>query len=125
MPCSAICRTCTISWRMTASRSPASGEIQMRRPRVRATTAPRKGRSHQGNPTRIEAPPAARLESRLMRKIFVFLALLPAALFAQQQDFSKVQMKVTKITDSVYMLTGAGGNIGVCVGEDGIVIVDD
>ena len=55
----------------------------------------------------------------------LIFALFPLALFAQQQDFSKVQMKVTRITDSVYMLTGAGGNIGVCVGEDGIVIVDD
>src|SRR5204863_10133458 len=26
---------------------------------------------------------------------------------------------------SIYMLQGAGGNIGVCAGDDGIVIVDD
>src|SRR5262245_9106780 len=42
-----------------------------------------------------------------------------------QQDFSKVQIKVTKVAGSVYMLEGSGGNIGACVGEDGIVIVDD
>ena len=34
-------------------------------------------------------------------------------------------MKVVKITDHVYMLQGAGGNIGVSVGDDGIVIIDD
>ncbi len=46
--------------------------------------------------------------------------------FAQgDQDFSKVQIKVTKVSGSVYMLEGAGGNIAASVGEDGIVIVDD
>jgi glyoxylase-like metal-dependent hydrolase (beta-lactamase superfamily II) len=61
-----------------------------------------------------------------MRKFLVILAVsLAASAFAQQQDFSKVQMKVIKITDHVYMLQGAGGNIGVSVGDDGIVIVDD
>src|SRR5258708_37452358 len=42
-----------------------------------------------------------------------------------QQDFSKVEIKVNKVAGSVYMLEGSGGNIGVCVGDDGIVIVDD
>src|SRR5687768_16802086 len=62
-----------------------------------------------------------------MRKFF-----LPALVIfcitlslAQQQDFSKVEIKVTKITGMIYMLEGSGGNIGVSVGDDGIVIVDD
>src|SRR4051812_17789648 len=42
-----------------------------------------------------------------------------------QQDYSKVDIKVTKVAGSVYMLEGSGGNIGVCAGDDGIVIVDD
>jgi glyoxylase-like metal-dependent hydrolase (beta-lactamase superfamily II) len=63
-----------------------------------------------------------------MRNAFVvaaglFLAVGIAA--SQDQDFSKVEMKVTKVAGSVYMLQGAGGNIGASVGEDGIVIVDD
>jgi len=44
---------------------------------------------------------------------------------AQDRDFSKVQMKVSKVSGNVYMLEGAGGNIGVSVGDDGIVVVDD
>src|SRR5216683_8015019 len=44
---------------------------------------------------------------------------------AQDEDFTKVQMKVTKVAGRVYMLEGAGGNIGASVGDDGIVIVDD
>jgi cyclase len=43
----------------------------------------------------------------------------------QDQDFSKVEIKATKVAGSVYMLEGAGGNIGVSVGPDGILIVDD
>jgi glyoxylase-like metal-dependent hydrolase (beta-lactamase superfamily II) len=44
---------------------------------------------------------------------------------AQQQDFSKVTIKTTKLTENLYMLEGAGGNIGVSVGEDGVIVVDD
>jgi cyclase len=59
------------------------------------------------------------------------LLMAPALIFfvlgiaAQGQDFSKVQIKVQKVSGSVYMLEGAGGNIGVSVGDDGIVLVDD
>ena len=44
---------------------------------------------------------------------------------AQPQDFSKVEIKATKVAGTVYMLEGSGGNIGVSIGDDGIVIVDD
>jgi glyoxylase-like metal-dependent hydrolase (beta-lactamase superfamily II) len=63
-----------------------------------------------------------------MRKaalLFVVLLLACQYSLSQDQDFSKVQMKVTKVNGNVYMLEGAGGNIGASVGEDGIVIVDD
>lgn len=62
-----------------------------------------------------------------MKRLFAFAAMLVcAAAFAQQQqDFSKVEIKVQKVQGTVYMLTGSGGNIGVSVGDDGIVIVDD
>src|SRR5215210_3590500 len=42
-----------------------------------------------------------------------------------QNDFSKVEIKTTKVAGSVYMLEGAGGNIGVSAGPDGVLIVDD
>jgi glyoxylase-like metal-dependent hydrolase (beta-lactamase superfamily II) len=63
-----------------------------------------------------------------MRKAALLLSvwlLTSAWAIAQDQDFSKVQIKVTKVAGNVYMLQGAGGNIGASVGEDGIVIVDD
>ena len=42
-----------------------------------------------------------------------------------RQDFSKVEIKVTKVAGNVYMLEGAGGNIGVTAGPDGLLMVDD
>src|SRR4051794_22679340 len=57
--------------------------------------------------------------------LFTFSLFLAVGVVAQQQDFSKVEIKVHPVAGSVYMLEGAGGNIGVSVGEDGIVIVDD
>jgi cyclase len=62
-----------------------------------------------------------------MRKLsLIAFLLLPGLAFAQQEpDFSKVQIKVTKVSGNIYMLEGEGGNIAASVGEDGIVIVDD
>jgi len=53
------------------------------------------------------------------------IALAGAAVSAQQQDFSKVEIKTTKVAGNVYMLEGSGGNIGVSAGPDGLLIVDD
>jgi len=51
----------------------------------------------------------------------IFLALTSRA----QDDLSKVEIKATKISGNIFMLEGSGGNIGVSVGNDGILIVDD
>jgi len=63
----------------------------------------------------------------MRRTHLLFAACLFSAILstAQNQDFSKVQMKVTKVAGNVYMIEGSGGNIGASVGDDGIVIVDD
>src|SRR5204862_5127790 len=63
-----------------------------------------------------------------MRKLYLnVLAISCVCVFVsgQDQDFGKVQMKVSKVAGNVYMLEGAGGNIGASVGDNGIVIVDD
>lgn len=64
-----------------------------------------------------------------MKRRFIMIAtailIFAGMAGAQNQDFSKVQIKVSKVAGSVYMLQGAGGNIGASVGDDGIVIVDD
>src|SRR5712664_628139 len=67
-----------------------------------------------------------------MRGLLVGLMLVgsaaltgPAAKGGQGQDFSKVEIKATKVAGNIYMLQGAGGNIAASIGDDGIVIVDD
>ncbi|MEO6260459.1 MAG: MBL fold metallo-hydrolase [Thermoanaerobaculia bacterium] len=62
-----------------------------------------------------------------MRKTILLglCSLLLTLNLAAQQDFSKVEMRVIKVAGSVYMLQGAGGNIGVSVFDDGFVVVDD
>ena len=51
-------------------------------------------------------------------------ALLAAPAFAQQQDFSAVQIQTLELADGLYMLTGEGGNIALTTGPDGSVLVD-
>lgn len=53
------------------------------------------------------------------------LGLVFGAAVAQDTDPSKVEIKSTKLADHLYMLEGSGGNIGLLVGPDGAVIVDD
>lgn len=62
-----------------------------------------------------------------LKALFAVLSLLFLAslAFAQGQDFSKVEMKATHVAGNVWMLEGSGGNIGVSVGPDGLLIVDD
>lgn len=42
-----------------------------------------------------------------------------------QRDFSSVKIQPIKLTDTLYMLKGSGGNIGASVGSDGVLIIDD
>jgi len=43
---------------------------------------------------------------------------------AQQADFSKVEIKTTKLADNFYTLEGQGGTISVLTGPDGVLLVD-
>lgn len=40
-------------------------------------------------------------------------------------DLDHAEIKTEKITDSLYVLFGVGGNIAVSIGDDGVFIVDD
>jgi len=44
---------------------------------------------------------------------------------AYSQEYDKVEISTIKVAENIYMLQGAGGNIGVCVGDDGVFIIDD
>ena len=51
-------------------------------------------------------------------------AILATPVWAQQ-DFSTVEIETVPVADGVYMLVGAGGNIGLSVGDDGAFVIDD
>ena len=64
------------------------------------------------------------LRSRfLVLPAFVAAAAFLAAPAAAQQDLSAVEVTTQHVAGPVHMLTGAGGNIGVSAGEDGILII--
>ncbi len=48
-----------------------------------------------------------------------------AAAAQAQQNFDKVEIKIEKLSPTTYVLFGAGGNIGVSVGDDALFIIDD
>ncbi|MFQ5751745.1 MAG: MBL fold metallo-hydrolase [bacterium] len=56
---------------------------------------------------------------------FLIVFVFSSGFALGQQDFSKVQIKTTHVAGNVYMLEGSGGNIGVSVGEDGVLMIDD
>ncbi len=71
---------------------------------------------------------SGRLHSCRVGVIFM-LSSVPLTGFAPraiaQQDMSDVEITATYVAGNVYMLEGRGGNIGVSVGPDGALLVDD
>jgi len=57
--------------------------------------------------------------------IALVAVLAAGAAVAQNEDFSAVQIVPHHLAGNVHYLEGRGGNIGVLVGEDGVVMVDD
>jgi len=53
------------------------------------------------------------------------LALAVASGVWAQRDFSGVEIKTQAVAPGISMLVGAGGNIGVFSGADGVVLIDD
>ena len=55
----------------------------------------------------------------------LFLLIFPLIAFAQQpQNFDNVEVHVLPVQGNVYMLVGAGGNITMQVGKEGVLLVD-
>ena len=42
-----------------------------------------------------------------------------------QQNFESVQIEPVKVADNLYFLKGAGGNVGVFIGKEGTLMIDD
>lgn len=64
--------------------------------------------------------------SRLVSTVLAMLLAFTLAGRAQaQQGFDAVEIRTEKLTDSVSVLFGRGGNIGVIHGPDGVIMIDD
>jgi glyoxylase-like metal-dependent hydrolase (beta-lactamase superfamily II) len=66
---------------------------------------------------------------RVLTGVAVLSLAVPLASAQDLPDWSKIEIKAEKVAGNIHMLYGvggfAGGNIGVSVGSDGIVLVDD
>jgi glyoxylase-like metal-dependent hydrolase (beta-lactamase superfamily II) len=61
--------------------------------------------------------------ARFVLAVAAFVLVLAPG--SAQDRFADVKIEAKKVAEGIYMLTGAGGNIGVSVGDDGIVVIDD
>ena len=61
----------------------------------------------------------------MRRTTSALLGLLVCPALGSAQNFDDVQIRTTRVTESIYMLQGSGGNIAVSIGDDGTFIVDD
>ncbi len=59
------------------------------------------------------------------RYVLALVGIASAATVLSAQDYSQTVIKVTPLSGSVYMLEGAGGNIGLSVGSDDAFLIDD
>lgn len=65
---------------------------------------------------------------RSLAFVFAVLAVLVLAgstVAHAQQDFSNVEVTSQKVAGNIWMLQGAGGNLGVSAGPDGVFLIDD
>ena len=61
------------------------------------------------------------IQSLLLPSLAIFVNVAAWA----QDDYAKVEIKTTKLTGTAYMMVGAGGNLGVSVGDDAVFVIDD
>lgn len=64
-----------------------------------------------------------------MKKVLYILGFITMLTWSTQteaqRDFSDVKIEPIKLTETIYMLKGSGGNIGASIGSDGTLIIDD
>src|SRR5690606_24187618 len=103
---------------------PAPAAPCIYRPDARRSQVARAGRGAMIRPA-VRAARAPQTRGRVMPYRHLSLALsLPALMFASaafaqgQQDFSAVEIKTHQVSGNVYYLEGAGGNVGLLVGDD-------
>ncbi|MEW9799379.1 MBL fold metallo-hydrolase [Alteromonas sp. CYL-A6] len=62
---------------------------------------------------------------QISRWVLPVLLSASVPVIAEDDRFADVQIESTALRGAVHMLTGAGGNVGVSAGDDGVLIIDD
>jgi cyclase len=60
----------------------------------------------------------------ILALVVAALAVTSTARSQQAVDYSKVEIKATRIADNLHTLEGAGGTVSVLTGPDGVLLVD-
>jgi glyoxylase-like metal-dependent hydrolase (beta-lactamase superfamily II) len=60
-----------------------------------------------------------------MKTIITLLLSVLTCFTSYARDFSDIEITATKAAGKVFMLQGAGGNIGVLATDSGLLLVDD
>lgn len=60
-----------------------------------------------------------------MKRLLLSCLGLTTALLTAQPNFDQVQISSQQLTDQVYMLMGAGGNMGLALGDQYAYLIDD
>ena len=60
----------------------------------------------------------------MKRLLYTFL-LLTFSTAPAQRNFDDVEIRTEKVADQIYVLFGAGGNIGLAIGDDAAYLIDD
>lgn len=68
--------------------------------------------------------PMIRPSQHLRISVMALTCLLMSGEAAPQQDFDDTEVYVLPVQGNVYMIVGAGGNIAMQVGDDGVLLVD-
>jgi cyclase len=61
----------------------------------------------------------------MKKTLFLALFLWMTQLAFARQNYDTVKIRPVKVVENLYMLKGAGGNIGVLFGKDGTLMIDD
>lgn len=69
--------------------------------------------------------PEKDMKNNTLATLIVSALVLASSGAAFAQGARNVKITTVKVTDQIYMLVGQGGNIGLCIGEDGTFMIDD
>jgi len=65
------------------------------------------------------------MQGNKLISLAVAIMALSLTTIAAAQDFASVEIRTTEVSEGVYAMEGAGGNLGLVVGENGAFLIDD